>query len=152
VEELLRPHSVRQRLGTAIPLAAEVCAPVGDSERAAELLLVVTTCIACHGAIARYLGLLARTMGRLDDALQHFQAALAANQRIGAAAISARTATDYAATLLRWNAVDDRKLARSVIAGARTGPSRTYPVRPQRDQQYPLRKAGEDRSDRQWLS
>ena len=116
--------------GTAVPLAAEVCAAVGDADRAAELyelllpykdrFLVVTTTIACHGAVARYLGLVARTMGRLDAAVQHFDAALAANRRIGAAAIAARTACDYAATLLLRGAADDRVRALSLIADAKT--------------------------------
>jgi class 3 adenylate cyclase/tetratricopeptide (TPR) repeat protein len=116
--------------GTAVPLAAEVCAAVGDADRAAELyelllpykdrFLVVTTTIACHGAVARYLGLVARTMGRLDTAVQHFHAALAANRRIGAAAIAARTACDYAATLLLRGAADDRTRALSLIADAKT--------------------------------
>ena len=120
--------------GTTIPLAAEVCAAIGDGERAAQLydllsqyqdcFLVVTTSIACHGAVGRFLGLAARTMGQLDIAAQHFQAALAANKRIGAAVIAARTATDYAATLLLRDRGDDRKIARSLIADARTTTNR----------------------------
>ncbi len=120
--------------GTTIPLAAEVCAAIGDGERAAQLydllsryqgcFLVVTTSIACHGAVDRFLGLSARAMGELDIAAQHFQAALAANRRIGAAVISARTATDYAATLLLRDRGDDRHLARSLIADARITTSR----------------------------
>jgi predicted ATPase/class 3 adenylate cyclase len=115
--------------GTTIPLAVEVCAAIGDRERAAELydllaryedcFLVVTTSIACHGAVSRFLGLAARTMGQLDTAVRHFQAALAANQRIGGAVIAARTATDYAATLLLRGAADDGPTARSLIADAR---------------------------------
>ncbi|MFZ0049591.1 MAG: hypothetical protein WAL16_27430, partial [Streptosporangiaceae bacterium] len=116
------------------PLATEVCAAIGDGERAAQLydllsryqgsFLVVTTSIACHGAVDRFLGLAARAMGELDIAAQHFQAALAANVRIGAAVISARTATDYAATLLLRDRGGDRNLARSLIADARTTTSR----------------------------
>jgi class 3 adenylate cyclase/tetratricopeptide (TPR) repeat protein len=115
--------------GTTIPMAAEICAALGDAERAAELYelllphkdryLVVTTTIACNGSVARYLGLLAATMGRFEDAGRHFQAALAASQRIGAAAIAARTAADYAATLLRGGA-PDRAQATSLIAYARS--------------------------------
>lgn len=56
--------------------------------------------------------------------LVHFQAALTANKRIGAAVIAARTATDYAATLLLRDHGDDRKIARSLIADARTTTSR----------------------------
>ena len=63
-------------------------------------------------------------MGQLDIAAQHFQAALAANKRIGAAVIAARTATDYAATLLLRDRGDDRKIARSLIADARTTTNR----------------------------
>ena len=59
-------------------------------------------------------------MGELDAAVQHFQAALIANRRIGAAAIAARTATDYAATLLLRDAAGDRAKALSLIAEAKS--------------------------------
>jgi tetratricopeptide (TPR) repeat protein len=54
-----------------------------------------------YGACARYLGLLAATMGRLDDAARHLEAALAANTKLGSRPLMAHTQSDYARALIR---------------------------------------------------
>ncbi len=103
------PHD-STRLTTLVTIA-EVAAIVGDVERAAtlheELLpyehvnVVVGPALGCFGAVSRYLGLLAVTCGRLDDAERHFTAALALNTRMGARAWVAHTQADLAAMLAR---------------------------------------------------
>ena len=52
-----------------------------------------------YGSCERYLGLLAATLGRLDDAVRHFERALAENGRLGARPLIARTQCDYANAL-----------------------------------------------------
>jgi tetratricopeptide (TPR) repeat protein len=52
------------------------------------------------GAVSRYLGLLASTTGRRDDAARHFKDALAMNERIGARPWLAHTQEDYGRMLL----------------------------------------------------
>jgi tetratricopeptide (TPR) repeat protein len=53
------------------------------------------------GACTRYLGLLAATLGRLDEAAGRLENALAANTRLGARPLVAATQCDYAAVLLQ---------------------------------------------------
>jgi hypothetical protein len=48
----------------------------------------------CHGSLERHLGLLAATLGRVEDARAHFSAALEANRRAGAELLVARTLRD----------------------------------------------------------
>ncbi|MBX3026368.1 AAA family ATPase [bacterium] len=89
---------------------AEACAAVGDQARAAalyDLLLpyagravVVGFGVICRGAVDRYLGLLAATVGRGDAAAAHFEAALAIDARLRAAPCEARTRYAYAQMLL----------------------------------------------------
>jgi tetratricopeptide (TPR) repeat protein len=52
-----------------------------------------------RGSVARYAGLLAASMERWDEAAEHFEAALAANARMGTRPWLARTQEDYAAIL-----------------------------------------------------
>jgi DNA-binding SARP family transcriptional activator/tetratricopeptide (TPR) repeat protein len=52
------------------------------------------------GPVARFLGVLAMTMARPDNAVAHFEGALATSRRIGARPALARTELDYAAVLL----------------------------------------------------
>src|SRR5207302_4846336 len=74
-------------------LLAETCAALEDRDAAAELytqlspyahLNAVDVPEGMRGSVSRYLGLLARTMQRFDDAEQHYQNALAMNQHLGA--------------------------------------------------------------------
>jgi DNA-binding CsgD family transcriptional regulator/tetratricopeptide (TPR) repeat protein len=94
----------------AITSLAEACAALGDERRAAvvyDLLLpyrdqaaTVGNGVGCLGAVARYLGLLAATLRRPDEAATLFEAAMAFNTRMGARPATARTTYDWAALLL----------------------------------------------------
>ena len=78
---------------TCITYFAEVCAFLQDTARAATLYrllspyagrnVIVGGAVACYGAASRYLGMLAATMARWDDAEQHFQEALANEHQDG---------------------------------------------------------------------
>ena len=90
----------------AIANLSQVCAFLRDTSRAAilyQLLLpyadryiVAGPAIVCVGSAARFLGLLAMTMGRWEEAQGHFQAALQGNTRIGARPLVALTQLMYA--------------------------------------------------------
>ena len=76
------------------------------AERLHELLLpyrnlamVVPTTTLCCGANARYLGMLAATLGEFDRAEAHFEHALDMNARIGARPWLAHTKAEYALLL-----------------------------------------------------
>jgi DNA-binding CsgD family transcriptional regulator/tetratricopeptide (TPR) repeat protein len=56
--------------------------------------------VACYGAVDRYLGMLAATLGDSDGATHHFEAALSLNRRIGASTWLAHTAYEYGRVLL----------------------------------------------------
>src|SRR5262249_32117008 len=80
-------------LGTYAGLA-EVCALIDAPGFAARLLpllapyvdavIVVGYAAGCLGSAARYAGLLAHTLGQLDEAIVYYETALATNERIGA--------------------------------------------------------------------
>jgi tetratricopeptide (TPR) repeat protein len=108
---------------------AEIVAALGDAERARLLhprLLphrdrnVLTSIAAvCHGSAARYLGLLAATMGDADAAVRHYETALAANARLGALPQLARTQADYARVLAGRGRPGDEARARELLGRAR---------------------------------
>lgn len=67
---------------------------------------------ASHGSIEHHLGLLARTAGRVDDAVLHFEAALRANRAIGARHLEARSMAELASSLaLRATDADTARAA-----------------------------------------
>jgi DNA-binding SARP family transcriptional activator len=90
----------------AIVLLSDVCADLGDGDRAALLYaklepyadvnVVIGLAAVCLGSAAGFLGRLAATMGRTDLAASHFEHALEANAELGAPACLARTQVDYA--------------------------------------------------------
>jgi class 3 adenylate cyclase len=90
-------------------MLSEVCAALGDEPRAAELYalylpyearhIVVGAGVASTGAVAGFLGLLAGTMRRWDDAIRHFERALALNAQMGARPRLAYTQLAYAQML-----------------------------------------------------
>src|SRR5262249_7849396 len=92
-------------------LAAEVCAELGDADRAAVLYdmllphdgrtVVVVNGDACLGGVSRYLGRLAAAMRRWDAAARHFEDALTLHERMDAVPALARTPVKYAAMLLQ---------------------------------------------------
>ena len=104
---------------------SEVCTFLGDARRAAMLYqcllphdgytLVVGPTAACYGAAAYYLGLLAATMGRWEEAQRHFTAALAMNARMGARPALAHTQYAYAKMLLARAQPDDHAPAMSLL-------------------------------------
>jgi tetratricopeptide (TPR) repeat protein len=86
---------------------------LGYGDRVAVSMPEIST-----GAVARYLGLLADTAGRPDDAERHFEEALAINRRIGARPWLARTQDDYAHMLLARRAHRDGEKADALLAEA----------------------------------
>lgn len=85
------------------------CAALADTEQAAILYrllapyadrnVVADRAHVCWGFVERWLGLLAATMARWEDATAHFETALARNQALGSPPLVARTRADYASML-----------------------------------------------------
>jgi predicted ATPase/class 3 adenylate cyclase len=108
-----------------ITLLSEVCASLGDARRAAplyQLLLpyagrnvVAGFAATCYGSASRYLGLLAATMSRWEDAEKHFQDAIEMNGRMGARPWLARSQHDYADMLLKRDEEGDREKALELV-------------------------------------
>jgi uncharacterized protein HemY len=71
-----------------------------------------------RGSVARYLGLLATTTKRWDEAERHFEAALTTNARIGARPWLAHTQRDYARMLLASDEPGDGERALALIRTA----------------------------------
>jgi eukaryotic-like serine/threonine-protein kinase len=90
----------------AMTLLADCCSELGDQERAAQLYevllpyrdgnVVIGLAAVCLGSAARYLGRLALAMGRGDEAVEHFEAALVANAALKAPVFLAHTQIDLA--------------------------------------------------------
>ena len=103
---------------SAAALAAEACALLGDSTLALRLYGLLLPrdglCILggrgvyFRGAAARYLGLLAGTGARWDDAVRHHQDALETNSRAQAPPWIARSLADLAHALLARGRQGDR--------------------------------------------
>ena len=100
-----------------------VCAHLGDRRGAAVLhgLLApygdqfVFAYGGAWGAVAHYLGLLAGTLDRFDEAETHFAAAAATHERFGAPAWVARTRCEWAAVLLRRGVPGDAQRAHHLL-------------------------------------
>jgi tetratricopeptide (TPR) repeat protein len=110
-------------------MASEACALLDARAEAETLLARLAPYAGVHaightegsvGAVDRYLGLLARTVGDVDGAVRHFEAAIAMNQRMGATPWVAHTQADLAATLRRRAAPRDVERAEELVASART--------------------------------
>lgn len=109
----------------ALALLAEACHMLGDAQRAALLYqfmlpyaernIVVATSAICYGPAARYLGLLATTLARWEDAARHFADALAMSKRMGARPWAAHTQHDYARMLLARNQAGDQEKAMELL-------------------------------------
>jgi hypothetical protein len=94
----------------------EACSYLNDAVRAAPLYAALTPYasrtvvvgfgVVCLGAVARYLGMLARTLGQRAAAVEHFEAALATNARLGARPALARTQYEYARLLADGSAAE----------------------------------------------
>jgi tetratricopeptide (TPR) repeat protein len=112
-----------------IARGADTSALIGDRATAAvlyDLLLPFGTRNVTLGRVAsitigsasRHLGQLATTLGRLDEAADHFEAALEMNGRTGARPWLGLTATDYARMLRARGAGGDRERADELTAHA----------------------------------
>jgi DNA-binding SARP family transcriptional activator len=107
-----------------LSVLAEVAAYLQDRDRAAILhrqllpyarLNAVAAGEVAIGSVARYLGLLATTMGHWNEAAQHFEDALEMNERMGARPWLAHTQHDYARTLLARDEPGDRERAQELL-------------------------------------
>lgn len=111
----------------SMSMLAEVAELVGDAERARTMYSLLLQYAAYNGstadyistgAVSRYLGLLASTMGRPDVADRHFDDALKMNERMGAAPWVAHTRFDHARMLLTRDLPGDRERAGELVAAA----------------------------------
>lgn len=108
-------------------MLAEICERLGEPGHAPRLYrallpyggcVVMTNPEICLGSAARYLGLLASSMGRAADAVSHFERALETNGRMEARPWLARTQADLARTLLARDAPGDRDRAGELARAA----------------------------------
>ena len=107
---------------------AEVCAMLGDASRAAILYRLLLPHAAQHiqgssagphwGSVARYLGLLAVTQRRWDEAAGHFEAALQIHARVGRWPWLARSRFECARMLLARGRGADRERAAALLGQA----------------------------------
>jgi tetratricopeptide (TPR) repeat protein len=113
----------------SITFLVEVCAALGDRDRAEVLYrllspdagyAVVASAWASLGAASRFLGQLAATMGRWQEAESHFDQALAMNARMGAKPWLAHTQFQYATMLLARSAPGDVERAKILLEEAST--------------------------------
>jgi hypothetical protein len=107
----------------------EVCASLGDSDRAEVLYrllsphagyAVVASEWASFGAASRFLGQLAATMGRWQEAESHFDQASAMNAQMGAKPWLARTQYQFAQMLLARRAPGDVERASTLLDDAKS--------------------------------
>jgi tetratricopeptide (TPR) repeat protein len=108
---------------TCLAYLAEVCAALGDTARAARLyefllpyaeLNVLVGLDFYLGASGRYLGQLAASMARWDEAEAHFEHALDLDERTGAQVWLAHSRYQYGRMLLARGRTGDRERARQL--------------------------------------
>ena len=106
-----------------ISLAVEACARLGDASAAKVLLGQLTPFAGRHaiahaegsvGAVDRYLGLLARTVDRLDEAERHLRAAITFNEQMGARPWVAHCQHDLAGVLRKRGRAGDAAAANAL--------------------------------------
>jgi predicted ATPase/class 3 adenylate cyclase len=107
---------------------ADVCNFLGDRARAAllyerllpykKVAVLMATGSACYGSASRYLGALATTMARWDEAEQYFQDASAMNSAMGARPWLAHTQYQYARMLLTRDEAGDSDRAARLLKDA----------------------------------
>ena len=113
----------------AITLLADLSAGLGDAPRAEILYdllvpyrdvnVVIGLGAVCLGSAARFLGRLAGAMGRRDEAVEHFERALAGNEALGAPVYLAHTQLEFAELLGAANPQAQRLIARAAEVGDR---------------------------------
>ena len=113
----------------AITFLVEVCASLGDSDRAEVLYrvlspyagyAVVASEWASFGAASRFLGQLAATRREWQEAESHFQQALTMNARMGAKPWLAHTQFQYAHMLLERSIAGDIERAKTLLDESET--------------------------------
>ncbi|MCA1841621.1 MAG: AAA family ATPase [Actinobacteria bacterium] len=105
---------------------AGACGPLGDRDLARRLydeLLpyrtqMITGQVSAFGPVAYYLGVLAATLGRPDEAEDHFAFACDLMERTGAHGLLVKTRLDWARLLLGSHAPDDADRARELAIAA----------------------------------
>jgi tetratricopeptide (TPR) repeat protein len=121
--------SAPERLLT-LALLAEACVFLNDERHAGELHNrlfayaghhAIGGAVVSFGAVDRYLGLLAQTMGQYQRARGHFQAALEVNRRMGALPWTAHTQHEYAQLLLDHGEPKERPAALQLLSEALEG-------------------------------
>ena len=80
--------------------------------------VVVSNGVTCNGALSRYLGVLATTLERWDEAARHFEDALTMNARMDARPWLAHTQEPYATMLLARRQPGDRDKAAALLDAA----------------------------------
>jgi tetratricopeptide (TPR) repeat protein len=109
----------------AASLTAEACAGLGAAVAAGVLYEQLLPFEGRHamafpegsvGAVDRYLGLLATTMGRRDDAERHLSRAIEVNERMGARAWQAHAEHDLAVVLVDRDRPGDRERAAELLS------------------------------------
>jgi hypothetical protein len=110
-----------------VSLASEACSELADTASAEVLYAQLQPFAGRHavahaegslGVVDRYLGLLATTLGRLDDAERHFSEAIRLNEKMGATPWTAHVQADFARMLVRRNAPGDDSRAREFVLAA----------------------------------
>ena len=125
-EERLRRAAARQRVAV-LPLAARRGRGVPARPRPRPTVLyrllapyarvnAMAAGEVALGPVARYLGILATTTSRWDEAAAHFEDAIAMNARMGARPWLAHTQHDYARMLLARDRPGDNARARELVA------------------------------------
>ena len=110
---------------TAMSLLGEAIALIGDETRAPlayeallpyeGLTIVVARAAGCNGPVDRVLGMLAMTMGRLDDAERHLRNAVEISTRMGDRPGMALCGLALAEMLLARDGPDDREHAQEML-------------------------------------
>ena len=111
----------------SIAFLAEACASLGDGARAGTLYELLHPLadrnitigpVAAFGSVSRHLALLAVTLGRREQAVRHFEDALAMDARMGTRQALARTQLEYADLLLARGEPGDRAKALGMLRQA----------------------------------
>lgn len=112
---------------SALAFFAEIAARLGDAEAAAPVYdallpwrgLMIYSGIQTQCAVEHYLGRTAATMGREDAAVDHFEAACATHERIGAPVFLARSQVALGALLQRRADEAERERGAALLSAAR---------------------------------
>jgi transcriptional regulator with XRE-family HTH domain/tetratricopeptide (TPR) repeat protein len=112
----------------SVCLLSEAATALGDSARAGVLYdllrpydwAVTDDVQVCLGSVARFLGLLAATLSRWDEAVVHFERALEKNRQMGGRLWTAHTESAFARMLVQRHGPGDREHATLLLRSALT--------------------------------